>query len=265
MLNIVLRDKETGIEFQVVKKIGGMLVLKTIGTENKKTIRRPERTIMESFEVVKDVEPQKIKTPTKKRESRDGLNLKRVKKISVDVEAIELKARTKLQDVEDESDDIQNLEFDYNIGLELKVVFTAIKLLPNGGRVDYMIQKLQSDDEWAKLMFYCWKNRKVLRSVIRWDELEDIAINHLGSGNKPTHLISSKVTSILDKLIQHQIDHGVINFKYYTDLVEALPDGHDSETSYYLFAISTLLFSKSEWGSMGLNRHLIEMCESSTL
>lgn len=263
IIGSVIKEKTTGAEFNIDKKVGVLYVLKAL--DGGRTVRRNVKLIKEQFEVVsKDNLQIEIKDVPAKRVPREDLDIKRQRKTTVDIQDVELKALQMLQEDDVETEEIVELEFDYDIGIKLKVPFQVLKMLPTTGRVNYMIQKLQSDDEWAKLMYYIWVNRKVLRKYSRFSNVEEIAISLLGKGDRPKELDFNRVKKELDKVISYSTETGLIDYELYTNVVKALPDGHNSELSYYLYAITTDLFKSSEWGAVGLDRTLIEQIDKAT-
>lgn len=182
----------------------------------------------------------------------------------MNIEDVELKALQMLQEDVVETEEIVELSFDYDIGIKLKVPFQVLKMLPTTGRVNYMVQKLQSDDDWTKLLYYIWVNRKVLRRYSRFSNVEEIAISLLGKGDRPKELDFNRVKKELDKVISYSTETGLIDYELYANVVKALPDGHNTELSYYLYAITTDLFKSSEWGAVGLDRTLIAQIDKET-
>ena len=256
----IIKEKSTNTDFLIEKKVGVLYVLKSL--DGSRTIRRNSKLILEQFEPSTNQEvPAVNKSQPTKRVAREQLDVKRQRKTTVDINEIELKALKFLQDDVVETEEIVELEFDYEIGIKLKVPFQALKMLPTTGRVNYIVQKLSSEDEWTKLMYYIWVNRKVLRKYSRFSNVEEIAISLLGKENRPKTLQFDKVKKELDKIISYSTETGLIDYELYTNVVKSLPDGHNSELSYYLYAITTDLFKTSEWGSIGLDRNLIAQIE----
>lgn len=248
-------------QYTVDSRAGALFVLKELnGT---KTIRRSSSMLEKNFTVIElgkgeegtEKNPKKPAV-TKKRKPRDQVS-KKSKTLKVDIEAIEARALSMLTDTEDESEDIVELEFDYDIGVQLRVPFQAIKILPLHGRVDYVLKKLDSDDEWFKLMFYIWQNKDILRRYTRFASIEEIAIDMLSDKDRPKTLDFNKVKKELAKVIDYSKNSGLIDLELMTKVIKALPNGHNTELSYYLYAITLDLFKKDEWGAIALNSKLM--------
>jgi len=264
LIGSIYKEKSTGSEFQVDKKVGSLYVLKSL--DGDRTVRRNAKMLETQFELLKDrdIKPVKNVVTKKERKPREELDLKRKRKTKVDIEEVETKALQFLQEDEIETDEIVELEFNEQIEIALKVPFQVLKMLPTTGRVDYIVQKLQSDDEWVKLMYFIWCNRKTLRKYSRFANVEEIAISLLGKGNRPKTLNFNNVKKELDKVISYSTETGLIDYELYTNVIKALPDGHNSELSFYLYAITTDLFKTGEWGAVGLDRNLIAQIDKET-
>lgn len=266
ILGSTVKELSTNTEFIIDKKVGVLYVLKAL--DGGRTVRRNSKLINEQFEIVvntnKTNETVESKPTINIRVPREELDIKRHKKSVVNIEDVELKALQMLQEDVVETEEIVELSFDYDIGIKLKVPFQVLKMLPTTGRVNYMVQKLQSDDDWTKLLYYIWVNRKVLRRYSRFSNVEEIAISLLGKGDRPKELDFNRVKKELDKVISYSTETGLIDYELYANVVKALPDGHNTELSYYLYAITTDLFKSSEWGAVGLDRTLIAQIDKET-
>lgn len=267
IIDSLVKETVSGNEYKVIKKMGSLYLLKPVKDGN--TLRRTAKLIIEQFTTLENplikVEA-KVAIPEKpKRVARENLDIKRAKKTLVDIHAVELKALQFLQQDVVETEDIVELTFDSEIGTKLRVPFQVLKMLPTTGRVNYMVQKLDSDDEWTKLLYYIWCNRKDLRKYTRFPNIEEIALSLLGKGDRPKELNFIRVKKELEKVLSYSRKTGLIDYESFTNVVTALPDGHNSELSYYLYAITTDLFKTSEWGAVGLDSTLIAQIESETV